>query len=218
MIERDYIMRMIDMLAKVLARAIFLKKSQEYPKAVEELASACRNLLGLDRDVISLIDDEQLIALLNADEDMGGSKCYVLGMLLKEEAAIESARGNNKDAIALLEKSLGLLTEAFLRADGSVVPAHLPAINELVGLLGAADFPVRTLDRLIHFYEKTGRFDKAEDILFDLLDRDPDSVSRGLAFYARLLKKEDSLLEKGNLPRAEIEEAIEELHARLGKA
>lgn len=214
MIERDYIMRMIDLLAKVLARVIFLKKSLDFPKAADELASACRNLLGLDRDVIRIMDDDNLISLLSTDESMIGSKCYVLGMLLREEAGLSIVQGRLEEAVSLNVKALYLLTEAYIRADGEIVPTHPAAIDEVLTDLHGTPLPTKTLKHLILVFEKTGRFDKAEDLLFDLVDRDPDAIAAGLEFYQRLLQKDDGALERGNLPRSEIKEAIQELHER----
>src|SRR5207245_11050876 len=66
-------------------------------------------------------------------------------------------------------------------------------------------FPYTTLFR--SYYETRGMLDKAEDALFDWLDTsDPEAPNSGLAFYERLSAKNDQDLERGGLPRDEVEE------------
>jgi hypothetical protein len=59
--------------------------------------------------------------------------------------------------------------------------------------------------------------DKAEDVLFDCLDKD-DAAAPGLAFYERLRTKSDEELERGGLPRTEVEEGRQELLSRTNSA
>jgi hypothetical protein len=54
----------------------------------------------------------------------------------------------------------------------------------------------------------------AEDALFhaiDLADDSSDHVKRGMRFYETLLKLPDEVLEEGDLPRIEVQEALQEL-------
>jgi hypothetical protein len=49
-----------------------------------------------------------------------------------------------------------------------------------------------------------------------MLDAGPDNeaiVKLGLAFYQRLLAQSDATLAAANLPRAEVEEGLKQLHA-----
>lgn len=209
-------MRMFDLLAKVLARVIFLKNTLDFPKAADELATACRNLLGLDRDVMKVMDDDSLVALLGADESMAGPKCYVLGMLLREESGLSASQGDIEAAVTFSQKSLRLLLEAFVRG-GEILPNHRATIDEALSDLGDTPLSSATLKLLIRMFELEGRFDKAEDLLFDLIEREPGVLPEGLEFYRRLLQKDDATLDRGNLPRAEIEEAIQELHDRASR-
>ena len=65
---------------------------------------------------------------------------------------------------------------------------------------------------LVRFYELTGQFGRAEDALFDLLDRaGPEAEEFAHALYDRLLAKPDEELAAGNLPRSEILEAVAQL-------
>jgi hypothetical protein len=217
MIERDYIMRMMDLLSKVLARAFFLRKTLEFPKAANELSAAARNLLGLDRELIRMMSDTQLIALLSADESLSASKCYILGMLLKEDAELSFARGDRTEVTDLQIKAFNLLMTAFLGSRDGVVPSHRTSLDELLGALSGVQLPLHISQKLVEYCELTGRYDKAEDVLFALIDDDPAHIPKALAFYERLLTKSSDELSRGNLPRSEVEEAIQELEQRQHK-
>lgn len=55
------------------------------------------------------------------------------------------------------------------------------------------------------------KYDKAEDLLFELLDEGVDKeivLSEGIAFYERLMKIKPEELKKGNLPIDEVLESI----------
>src|SRR5579875_4146136 len=76
------------------------------------------------------------------------------------------------------------------------------------------ELPVKTSLKLLQYYENTGKFAKAEDVLFDTLNtHTPDKVvvQHGIAFYTRLRKKSDATLSGGNLSRVEVEEGLAKL-------
>jgi hypothetical protein len=60
------------------------------------------------------------------------------------------------------------------------------------------------------------RYAPAEDALFhaiDLADDPTDHVRRGTRFYETLLKLPDEVLDEGDLPRVEVQEALQELRS-----
>ncbi|MBU2604039.1 MAG: hypothetical protein KKA32_18055 [Actinobacteria bacterium] len=76
----------------------------------------------------------------------------------------------------------------------------------------------RMLSSLLRYFETTGEYARAEDVLFRRIgDGDPDLVEhadlveRGIGFYLRLLLKPDQELVEGGLPRDEVEEGLETL-------
>lgn len=67
---------------------------------------------------------------------------------------------------------------------------------------------------LISYNEQLGYFADAEDALWKGLQvsgNHPDILHRGVAFYENARKQADARLEKGNLPRDEVEEGYEDL-------
>ena len=93
MIEQDYFMRMVSMLARMLARIIFLKNQKDFPHALLEIQTTGRTLLGIDHSIIHQFSPAQLMVLLGTDPSLAIPKAYILGLLLKEEAEIRSMMG-----------------------------------------------------------------------------------------------------------------------------
>lgn len=56
MIQKDYIMRMIEQLTKVLAKVIFNKKEENYKVASIAVDDAFNTILGLNYDTVKLIN------------------------------------------------------------------------------------------------------------------------------------------------------------------
>ncbi|MFP4599813.1 MAG: DUF6483 family protein [Persicimonas sp.] len=71
---------------------------------------------------------------------------------------------------------------------------------------------------LISYAEKLGHFAQAEDALWKGLEvsgNHHDILRRGVAFYENARKQADNRLEKGNLPRDEVNEGFEDLKQRI---
>ncbi len=67
---------------------------------------------------------------------------------------------------------------------------------------------------LISYNEQLGLFADAEDALWkgmEVSGNHPEIVQRGVMFYENARKQADARLEKGNLPRAEVEEGYQDL-------
>lgn len=210
MIERDYLMRMINQLAQVLARVLLHKKAYEHPQARQALDGAYRSLLGVQAGFVRSFSDTQLIDLFGKDAETAGVRLYVLGSLLKEEAEIIRLQEGTDSAGQFL-KALSILLSSFHHLGKPVEDRHITLIDECVQATTGLDVPVHVLEKLFAFYEYRERYDKAEDILFDLLAVDRDYRRQGMAFYERLLNVADDQLKAGGLPRNEILEGIEHL-------
>lgn len=216
MIETDYIMRMVGVLASFLARLFFLKRAKDFPEALAEIESTERSLLGVDRSLIRSLSASQIMDLFGSDQSLAVPKRYVLGVLLKEEADIFSQKGEGEQAAASALTSLDLLTDAVLKSGNALDPSHEKHILEAVGLLGGRDLPTESQERLFACYEALGRFDKAENALFELQALDGRFYETGLQFYQRLLARSDEDLIRGKLPRPEAEEGAREFKQRFG--
>lgn len=211
MIERDYIMRMISQLTQFLTRVLLHKSAHEFPLARRELEAAYKSMLGLSPGFIDEFSDEQLIEMFGRDEDTKVLKCYILGCLFKEEGEMLLLEGDGAGSSLAFVRSLSLLLTAFTVAGNEAQEGHRTAIEALLVRLHEVEIPVHIKEKLLTYEELSGRYDRAEDVLFELTASDRQWVGSGLVFYERLLKRSDHELAAGGLPRAEVLEGMEEL-------
>jgi hypothetical protein len=214
MIERDYIMRMINMMVAMLVRMLGYKNSKEYPKALLDIQTTGKTLLGIDRVLVDQFSIPQLMQLFGSDPTVVIPKAYVLGVLLKEEAEIRELMGDPSGAGHVYGRSLGLLIETYLSGGEPVEPRHLEFADAVLEKLTKRTLPQEVLERIFRYEEARGRYAKAEDALYGLLDTHPEYAADGIRFYERLLQKQDATLADGGLPRDEVLEGLDSLTRR----
>ncbi len=69
-------------------------------------------------------------------------------------------------------------------------------------------------------FERDGKYAKAEDALFLLLESAPknlDAIDIGIGFYERTSVLSDEALSAGDMPRPEVEAGLADLRARRAK-
>src|SRR5260221_639402 len=211
MIRRDYFLRMVQELTQALTRILFLKKAQEYPKAVDEIENALTRFWNLTQDQIKTFSLEQWIEQCRQEEGPMGEKLAALAELFREQDELYALQMNLPESQRTGALSLGLYLEAVV-SPGTVISVDLlDKIEQLIERTSTAGLPAAVWARLLSYYETRGMLAKAEDALFDWLDTgDADAAAAGLAFYARVAAKDNRELEAGGLPRDEIEKGPEE--------
>ena len=215
MIRRDYILRMIEECVQALARIASLKKGQRWSEASEALDAEFQRLIGSGAQAVARLSETELLARLMQDgpTHVVRHKALVLTTLLKEAGDVAAAEDRVEESRACHLKALHLLLDTLARGDVFECPEFVPKVEPLVMVL-ATPLPVRTHALLMQHYERTGEFARAEDALFAMLDAEPDNdaiVEFGIVFYQRLLAQSDAALNEANLPRAEVQEGLEEL-------
>jgi Family of unknown function (DUF6483) len=224
MIRRDYIIRMVEEFARMLARIRERLAAHNEGEAAVILDQAFLALVGTGPEAVSQLSETELIALLAKDEptQVVKEKSLMLVALLEEAAQLNDLRGREAESQACRLKALDLSLALHAEDLDSELPSFVPRIGRLHEELGNAALPLRTRAALWRFYEMNGAYARSEDELFALLEAEPHNEAlqrEGLAFYQRLLLRSDAALESGNLPRAEVEAALSELNglSRKGK-
>jgi hypothetical protein len=69
----------------------------------------------------------------------------------------------------------------------------------------------------MQYYERLGDFGRAEDMLFSMIEAQPDNMALldfGIGFYERLKRHSDDALAVGNLPRPELDASLAQIAER----
>ena len=161
---------------------------------------------------------DQIVALFSPGGVLDPGKSLVVAELLYEHGELKTLEGEDGVAYQSRVRALGLYLEVSGRESLERIPdadRYLEKIETLLGELAPYGPASEIQKRLIWHYEREGAYADAEDTLFELIDAGhAELVPEGIELYERLLAKPDDALERGKLPREEVEEGLAQLRAR----
>ena len=221
MIQRDYILRMIEEFIRALTRISELKTDRRWQEAAGAVDEEFQRLIGAGADAVSQLTETELLARLIRGEPTQAvhEKTLILTALLKEAGDVAARQERAEESRACYLKGLHLLLESLAREETFALPEFVPRVEMFAAALRGAPLPLETQALLMQHYERSGEFAKAEDALFAMLEAEPDNtglVEFGVSFYQRLQAQSDAALAAGNLPRPELEAGLAELRKRRG--
>nr|BBH95635.1 hypothetical protein KTA_38340 [Thermogemmatispora argillosa] len=214
MINRDYILRLIELFSRSLAHVLFLRQQNQHEEVLILTDELLRQSLGLSSDFLVAIPEEMLLALVKRIDLLDVEKCLWIALLLKLEGDTYQDLQRYEDSFPRYQRSLRLFLEAILLEKEPRLSDFFVEIEELLVLLSRYELPAALQTRIMLYYEKTGRYAQAEDALFAALeapDASPEIFEEGQAFYARLRTKSKAELEAGNFSPEEVEEGLVDL-------
>jgi hypothetical protein len=204
-------MRMIHQLAQVIAKVLKLNEVKQYDNALEEIQLSAKQLLGMDLRLLTSLSDNELIRFLSIGERFDVEKCVVTAELLRLIGEVRDRQADENGKYNSYLTSLSLFLELLFRESETLPKEYFDEIDVLIGKLSSYELPPTLQQKLFRFYGIVGRYDVAENVLFDLVQKDPEFGAEGVRFYEQLLTKSNEELERGNLPRTEIESGLAEL-------
>lgn len=215
MINRDYILRMFERFGHELSIILGLRKRNKHEEALIYIDDLLFQSTGMTTGFINALPAEILLKTLSPLGRLNVEGCLWAAFLLKCEGDIYEDTGKSTESYYRYVKSLLLYLEALLH-ERIEDEETIQVVQDLIDALDAYELPTNVKERLFAYHEQGGRYDQAENVLFELLEETPkdnDLLERGRAFYTRLLHLGDSALEAGNLPRQEIKEGLAQLRA-----
>ncbi|HBP63644.1 MAG TPA: hypothetical protein DD730_05100 [Desulfosporosinus sp.] len=214
MFQKDYIMRMIEQFTTALATIIGLKSADKIEEQQLVVNKALYDFTGLSEAAMETLSYKDLISLVSGFKEINPVKCYIMAELMKEKADVYERLGETDQAYNLYLKSFNIYVEVVLLNKSSELEPNYKTIDQTIHKITQFPLPYETQKLRLYYYEQTMKYDKAEDILFELLAEGGDKktvLAEGNAFYERLLKKKPEELKKGNLPIDEVLESIQKL-------
>ena len=216
MFQKDYIMRMIEQFTTALATIIGLKSANKIEEQQLVVDKALYDFTGLSESAMETLSYKDLISLVSGFKEINPVKCYIMAELMKEKADVFERLGQTDQAYNLYLKSFSIYADVLLLNQSSELEPNFKTIHQTINKIKQFPLPKETQILLFHYYEQIMNYDKAENVLFELIDQSSDKKvmrSEGIAFYDRLLNKKSEELEKGNLPRDEVLEGLEKLQS-----
>jgi hypothetical protein len=219
MIQRDYILRMIEELRSVLAAIVAYREEGRWQKVAGTVDEQFRRMVGVGASEAASLSETELTARLMRGEatQVVRDKMLFLIRLFKEAGDAAVAQDRLEEGHDLLLKGLELRVGTYWGEEPSAHADFATPVEAFTGALAGTSIPPRTQAMLMHHYERMGAFAKAEDALYALLEAAPDDtevLDWGINFYERSQRRGDSDLQAGNLPRSELDVGLAELKAR----
>ncbi len=213
MIRRDYIIRVIEQFGAVWSQIVAQIGNGLLPTARGTLDRAYADMLGLDGDALRALRPAEIIARLrlSAAPEVANDRALVIAALFKGEGDLALASDDHEIGIWHYARALELLLAATAENPDAPLPEHIPTVDALVALLTDYHLPFAAQRMLLERYEQQHDFARAEDALFELLQREEtrrSALEIADRFYARLAALDDTELARGNFSRAEIAAGI----------
>ncbi len=144
--RRDYLLRLIDEVGRLLARAVFKRRAGAAAEALEAVVASCERLFNLEADKLFQFTPEQHFAMLADDEtaEAGRDKILLYAALNAEAGLIYRALGKPSLARASLLNALRFTLRARLEFPAENLPAFAPDITSLCAELAAEPLDAET--------------------------------------------------------------------------
>ena len=172
-----------------------------------------RALIGLDIDTISTLSFNTIKNMLSKENQYNAEKFIALGELLKLEGIVSEKENDIALKVFYYKKVIEAFNEGY-EEDNSIDKKFLTESIDVIEDLKLYDIGIKYEKYIFRIYELLGKFDKAEDMLFQIIDesnKDKSIISEGIAFYNRLKELSNKDLEDGNLSLEEVRESYNEL-------
>lgn len=215
MIKNDYIKEIENSLRilKIDVDKSLADKDIQLAKAL--INKQFRALIGLDINTINTLSFDTIKDMLSKENQYNAEKFIALGELLKLEGIVSEKENDISSKVFYYKKFIEAFIEAY-EEDDSIDKKFLAESIDIIEDLKFYDIGIKYEKSIFRLYELLGKFDKAEDMLFQIIDernKDKSIISEGIAFYNRLKELSNKELENGNLSLEEVNESYSELKA-----
>ncbi len=149
--RRDYILRLIEEVAQLLARIVFQRTAGRPQEALQSLVQACERLFGMEADKLFQFTPEQHFAMLVEGEapETARNKILLYAALNKEAGKIYTQLTHATMAHVSFLNALRLTLKAQHAYSTENLPAFAPRVPELLAALKDRPLDAETAE-LIH--------------------------------------------------------------------
>ena len=109
MVQRDYIMRMIDEFSKFLAAVVGLKNEGKFEEALNKIDDIYRGMIEADPKVLKAIEPDQLLDFLQNEKQFNNQYLKLITELFFEEGQVYVESGDPISAAIVMKKAKVLI-------------------------------------------------------------------------------------------------------------
>ena len=109
MLQRDYLLKMIEEAAYVLSRLLGLRTGGRYEEAFELINQTLGSFFKFKRELLHNTEPEDLPKILVKDYGLNDDQLSVLADILREEGELWNAKAEWEKAISSMKRALAIL-------------------------------------------------------------------------------------------------------------
>jgi hypothetical protein len=204
---------MIEQLGKVFRAMRKVDETEQQGDLQRMITESGRELLGFEPTLLLTMDEAALLNFFRPGKELDAGKCLAAAVLLSQKA--RSMRVSDPQAAQAIRKNaLYLLLLALVESPAMRETEFAALLPELLSEVPEAHRSPAVQRLLLAFWKDSRDFGRFEDLLFRLVAAGRIDHAEAVGMLRSLLKLPDEVLQKGNLPREEVLEAIEELTQR----
>jgi len=212
MLNKDYMMRLIEIMMKAMSRISLLVEEKKYLDALDVVTEAGKMMTGLDFKMFDYLSDTELLNMIKSRDGLYKGKFIVLGELLAKKGELYNLNNDSPKALKSLIKSISFYIDGIDENDSIVLTNYIPNIEKVIETLSNYDLPVYIKQKLIRYYEITGQYSKADNIIFEIIcEKKPEVYIQANEFYNNILLKSDEELNKGDFSKEEVRDSLSEI-------
>ena len=211
MIRKSYSFTKIEDYPAFLDSLEDLKEEKKYNEILELTNEFLVNHYSISSSQLYALSEKEIVNLIDQHDGGDQEKWPCIADVLVEEGDAYEAQNMKDKSFKRYDKALLILMELCRRETTTFTMANHSRIEDIFSRIVIFDLPLSTKLRLFHYLEDQKKFATAEDVLFNMIEesgRDLGIRQEGIMFFERLLSRSDAELEKGNLPREEVEEGL----------
>jgi len=216
MFQKDYIKRSFSFIQATLARLRGVALEGDAEVAREEITDAYSRVFGIPLSLLSLSPVSDIVDLLSTNEGDDAERILSLAELLKMDGEIYQKEGAVEEAQWRFDLSLELLIASVEVLNQPAADKILDPFEPIVRFSIQNQTSLEILAALYALYREDGNYGLAKDLIVAFTETDggkSEGIDEGTAFLLDLHSRSDDELERGNITRLDIEEALETLEA-----
>ena len=170
-------------------------------------------LVGLNIETISTLSFQSVKDIITRENEFNFEKYIALGELLRLQGKLDIHFNELAEGLIYYLKALKSFIEA-KEEDGDLEENILINMEEINEEVSKYELDYDDSIALFKSYEITGKYDKAEDILYELINTAEDKeevISLGVNFYNKIINLSDEELSKSNFSVEEAKEGLNQI-------
>lgn len=203
-------MRMIEQMSEVAGQVMGLRQQRKQEEALLVIDELLDRKFRMNSKVIKQLSDADLVRIMTLHGVVETANLHAIALLIKEESEILNELGRTDQVFALQLKAFHLFMRLSLLDAPAMLRTPSEEAAEMAAKLDVYELPEATRLLMYEWHEGDGRYDEAENVLYELLEDGVLIPEDAVDFYRRLLLLPDESLIAGGLPRDEVAEGLEQ--------